>query len=111
MKSNAKLSGLWLSPFVVSARLPILWMESMNPDPRRRNETNRMVVEKLAAVQEGVAAAQIAFGAAMAESAAALMIGMTPKSTPGGLAMSMIDASLAPAARRVRANHKRLGKR
>jgi len=111
MKHDAKLSGLWLSPFVVAARLPILWVEAMNPDPRRRGETNRMVAEKVAAVHEGIVGAQVAFGAAMAESAAALMFGQAPKATPETLAHSMISAGLAPAAKRVRANHRRLGKR
>jgi hypothetical protein len=110
MKPQSKLAGLWLSPLVVSARLPILWLEALNPDPRRRDETNRMVVEKIAAVQEGIVASQLALGAAMAEASAALMFGMTPKGTPKALVDSMIHAGLAPAARRVRANHRRLGR-
>ncbi len=111
MKLDQKLAGLWLAPLVVSARLPILWFEALDPDPSRREETNRMVVEKISAVQEGVVAAQLAFVSACAEAGAALMFGMTPKGTPRALMRSMVHAGLAPAARRVKANHRRLGKR
>jgi hypothetical protein len=108
---NTDLSGLWLAPFVVAARMPILWYEALNPDPASRDETNRMVVEKLAAAQEGLVAAQAAFGQAAAESAAAMMFGRLPRNTPRSTAQAMVQASLAPAARRVKANAKRLGKR
>lgn len=111
MKHNSNLAGLWLTPFVIGARLPILWFEALDPDPSRRSETNRMVVEKVAAVQEGMVAAQLALASACAEATAALMFGMTPKGTPRGVMQSMFNAGLAPAARRVKANHKRLGKR
>lgn len=111
MKLDAKLAGLWLSPLVVTARLPIVWFEAMNPDPRRRSETNRMVVEKVVAMQEGIVASQLALGAAMAEASVAMMFGLTPKGTPKAVVHRMINAGLAPAARRVRANHRRLGKR
>lgn len=111
MKTDAKLTGLWLAPLVVGARLPILWFEALDPDPSRRAETNRMVVEKVAAVQEGVVAAQLALASACAEATVAMMFGMRPKGTLGGIAQSMFNAGLAPAARRVKANHKRLGKR
>ena len=111
MKRDAKLAGLWLSPLVVAARLPILWFEALIPDPGRRKETNRMVVEKVAAMQEGLVASQLALGAAMAEASVAMMFGLKPKGTPEALTQRMINAGLAPAARRVRANHRRLGKR
>jgi heme A synthase len=109
--TDLDLSGLWLSPFVVASRMPILFYESLNPDPSRRNETNRMVVEKLAAAQEGMLAAQVAFGRAVAENMAAFAFGQVPKATPRKTAQAMMNAGLAPAARRVKANAKRLGKR
>ena len=109
--SYPDLSGLWLSPLVVMSRMPILLMESMNPDPSRRSETNRMVSEKMVAVQEGAIAAQMALGNAMVESFAAVAFGQMPKSTPRGTADAMVRAGLAPAARRVKANAKRLSKR
>jgi heme A synthase len=109
--SDRDLSALWLSPFVIASRLPILFAESLNPTPSRRRETNRMVVEKLAAIQEGVVAAQLALGAAVAENMAALAFGQTARSTPRKTADAMLRAGLAPAARRVRANAKRLGQR
>ncbi len=111
MKPDQTLAGLWLAPLVVGARLPILFFEALDPNLSRRAETNRMVLEKVAAVQEGVVAAQIALASACAEATVALMFGMTPKGTPRGLMRSMVHAGLGPAARRVKANHKRLGKR
>jgi hypothetical protein len=109
--TDRNLSGLWLSPFVVANRLPILFFEAMNPDPSRRSETNRMVAEKMAATQEGVFAAQMTLGHAMMESLAAMTFGQMPKSTPRNTAHAMMHASLAPAAKRVRANARRLAKR
>ncbi|MGL4240522.1 MAG: hypothetical protein ACRCTI_05350 [Beijerinckiaceae bacterium] len=111
MASRHDLTGLWLSPFVVMSRMPILFGEALNPDPRRRDETNRMVAEKWAAAQEGFLAAQMALGHAMVENMAALTFGQRPQSTPRNTAEAMVKAGLAPAARRVRANVKRLGKR
>jgi heme A synthase len=109
--TDPDLSGLWLSPFVIASRLPILFYESLNPDPSRRNETNRMVAEKWAAAGEGVLAAQVALGKAMAETMAAVAFGQVPRATPRRTAEAMVKAGLAPAARRVKANAKRLGKR
>ncbi len=82
MKPDEKLAGLWLTPLVVSARLPILWFEALDPDPSRRSETNRMVVEKVVAVQEGLVAAQLALVKACADATVAMMFGMTPKGSP-----------------------------
>ncbi len=108
---NPDLSGLLLSPMVVTARMPILWYEALNPDPSRRNETNRMVAEKFAAAQEGMLAAQVALGKAIADTTAAMFFGRVPTSTPRNTAEAMMQAGLAPAARRVKANAKRLAKR
>lgn len=109
--NRSDLSGLWLSPFVIASRMPILFYEALNPDPSRRNETNRMVAEKMAAAQEGMLAAQIALGHAVAENMAAFAFGQTPKATPRKTAHAMMNAGLGPAARRVKANAKRLSKR
>jgi hypothetical protein len=108
---NPDLSGLWLSPMVMAARMPILMYESLNPDPSRRNETNRMVTEKVAAAQEGMLAAQIAFGRAVTENAISMLFGRMPRSTPQNTAEAMVQAGLAPAARQVKANARRLTKR
>jgi hypothetical protein len=109
--TRSDLSGLWLSPFVMASRMPILWAESLNPNPGSRSETNRMMAEKMAAVQEGALAAQTTLGQAMLETWAALAFGQVPKTTPRNTADAMMQAGLAPAARRVKANAKRLGKR
>jgi hypothetical protein len=110
-KTSAALSGLnglWLSPLVVAARMPVLMAEALNPDPSRRTETNRMVQEKVAATQEGIVAAQLALGQACMETFAALAFGQIPRTTPGNTADAMMQAGLAPAARKVKANIKRL---
>jgi hypothetical protein len=109
--SRHDIAGLWLAPFVIASRMPILLAEAMNPDPSRRDETNRMVSEKMAAMQEGAVAAQLALGQAMIETMTAFAFGQTAKSTVRGTANAIMRAGLAPAARRVKANAKRLGKR
>jgi hypothetical protein len=109
--NRSDLSGLWLSPYVMASRMPILLAEALHPNPGSRNETNRMMAEKLAAVHEGTLAAQTALGQAVLETWAALAFGQVPKATPRKTANAMMQASLAPAARRVKANAKRLGKR
>jgi hypothetical protein len=108
---NPDLSGLWLSPMVMAARMPILMYESLNPDPSRRNETNRMVTEKVAAAQEGMLAAQVAFGRAVTENTISMLFGRMPRSTAHNTAEAMVQAGLAPAARVVKANARRLTKR
>ena len=109
-RNNPDLSSLWLSPFVVASRLPTLFTEALNPDPTKRVETNRMVAEKVAAFQDGVLGAQLAFGAAFIENATALAFGKLPAATAKDMASSMVRAGLAPAARMVKANAKRLRK-
>jgi hypothetical protein len=104
------LSGLMFAPIVVWARMPILWYEAMNPDPSRRNETNRMVVEKIAAAQEGLVAAQFMIASATFEAGVAIMAGTSPQRATGRAADKVMRAGLAPVARRVRANARRLSK-
>jgi hypothetical protein len=104
------LSGLLFAPAVVWARMPILWYESMNPDPSRRNETNRMVVEKIAAAQEGIVAAQMMIASATLEAGLAVLSGASPHRATEKAANKVMRAGLAPAARRVRANARRLAK-
>ena len=90
--------------------MPTLFTEALNPDPTKRVETNRMVAEKVAAFQDGVLGAQLAFGAAFIENATALAFGKLPAATAKDMASSMVRAGLAPAARMVKANAKRLRK-
>jgi hypothetical protein len=103
------VSGLVLAPMVIWARLPIIWYEALNPDPSRRSETNRMVVEKIAAAQEGIVAAQLAVAQATVDAGFALMAGSSPARETRKAAEKIMTAGLAPAARRVRANARRLG--
>jgi hypothetical protein len=110
-RNNVDLSGLWLSPFVIASRLPTLFTEALNPDPTKRVETNRMVAEKVSALQDGILGAQLAFGRAFIENATALAFGKVPASSANDTASSMMNAGLAPAARMVKANAKRLRKK
>jgi hypothetical protein len=110
-RNDPDLSGLWLSPFVVASRLPTLFTEALNPDPTKRIETNRMVNEKVTAFQDGILGAQLAFGTAFMENATALAFGRLPAANAKDMASSMMSASLAPAARLVKANAKRLRKK
>jgi hypothetical protein len=105
---SSDLGSLWLAPMVMAARMPILWYEALNPDTSKRNETNRMVSEKLAAAQEGWVAAQAAFGQAIINNMTSVLLGQVPRETPRSTAAAMMHAGLKPTARRLRANAKRL---
>jgi hypothetical protein len=107
-RRNDDVSGLVLAPMVIWARLPILWYEALNPDPSRRSETNRMVVEKIAAAQEGMLAANLAVAQATFDAGFAMMAGSSPARETRKAAERIMQAGLAPAARRVRANARRL---
>ncbi|MGL5136538.1 MAG: hypothetical protein ACRC7G_02105 [Beijerinckiaceae bacterium] len=107
---HTDLSSLWLTPFVMASRMPIIWFEAMNPDPSRRDETNRMISEKVIATQEGMVAVQVALGSAVAENMAAMAFGLQPRATASNTASAMMRAGLAPAAKRVKANARRLAK-
>jgi hypothetical protein len=108
MARKDDIAGLIFAPMVIWARMPIIMYEAMNPDPSRRDETNRMVVEKIAATQEGVVAAQMAMAEAAVAGSLAVMRGHSPAVAATRAAERVMRASLAPAARRVRANAKRL---
>lgn len=102
------LSGLMFAPAVVWARMPILWYEAMNPDPSRRIETNRMVAEKIAATHEGMVATQMAMATAAFDMGMSMLGGASPQTATERAARKVMRAGLAPAARRVKANARRL---
>jgi hypothetical protein len=103
------LTDLAWAPFVVASRMPILMFEAMNPDPRQRSETTRMVTEKVAAAQEGMMAAQFALVSASINAGVAMLTGRMPD-TPRQTASKVMAASLQPSARRVKANMRRLSR-
>jgi hypothetical protein len=100
-----------LAPMVVALRLPYLWWEAFGGNAFGRRESTVMVTEKLEALRRGAAAAQVeavhvAFDAALA--AARLKPQQSAELLLSG-PQRIANAALRPAARRVRANVKRLG--
>lgn len=77
-------------------RLPILWWGMVSPTPKSNAEITRMVVEKQLAFVEGIMAMQIEL----------VRQAMTPWWQWSG--SDAHHAAVAPAARRVKANAKRL---
>lgn len=114
--------NLALAPLVVAQRLPLLWLEGLRaatPGPGRP-EAERMITEKLLALQLGLVGAQVeAFKAALAVGTAIGQAGMKGSAAPAaavGGAMAtgsrrIAEAALAPAGKRVRGNLRRLSRR
>jgi hypothetical protein len=102
-------ADLFLSPLVVAQRLPLLWLEAAGLS-QGRPESKRMVAEKVAAITEGMAAAQVEMHSLWWQSVLALSRGLRP---PGPLTATarVTNAALGPAAKRVRSNVRRLKKR
>lgn len=106
---------LAFAPLVIAQRLPLLWAEAaraaMGQAPSAgRPEAERMVTEKISALHSGLAAAQIRLWQDSVTAGMALWQGNAPQAariaaqTPA----KMAHEAAAPAARRVRANRKRL---
>ncbi len=102
-------SDLFLSPLVVAQRLPLLWLEAAGLS-QGRPESGRMVTEKVAAIAEGMAAAQIEMHSIWWQSVLAMSRGARPLG-PFAATARVTQAALTPAARRVRSNVRRLKKR
>lgn len=102
-------SDLILAPLVVMQRLPVIWTEAFLPYGGRP-ESRRMVDEKMAAVLEGVVAAQVEVQLIMIQSAIGAMSGIRP---PGPVTTTarLAQAALRPSAKRVKANVRRLSRR
>jgi hypothetical protein len=81
---------------IIARRMPVLWWGMVNPAAADRAEMTRMVVEKQMAFAEACFAMQL-------ETFRMMMAPWTPAS-----ADRMMQAALAPAARRVKANARRL---
>jgi hypothetical protein len=81
---------------VVMRRMPVLWWGILNPSASAQAEMTRMVVEKQMAMIEACAAMQVE------------MVRMMMAPFSAGSAERMMQAALAPAARRVKANVRRL---
>jgi hypothetical protein len=100
------------APFVIAQRLPLLWWEAMGGNSKGPRESRIMVTEKVEAAQRGLFAAQREAMTLGFEMQLAALRG-----DPVRAARIMADgqrriaeAALRPAARRVGANTKRLGR-
>ena len=81
---------------IIARRLPVIWWGMVNPTASSQAEITRMVVEKQMAFAESFVAVQ-------AELLRVMLAPWTPASTD-----RLMQAALAPAARRVKANRRRL---
>jgi hypothetical protein len=95
MKHSPYEMGLSASE-IIARRLPVIWMGLMNPTAASNAEMTKMVVEKQMAFAEACFAVQM-------ELVRMMFSPWTPASTD-----RMMQAALAPAARRVKANVRRL---
>ena len=82
-------------------RLPILWWAAVWPSPAAHAETRHMVVEKQMALVEGLLAFQVEFTKLWFQPWWAARL-------PHEAAQHLAQAATAPAARRVKANARRL---
>jgi len=85
----------------IMRRMPTLWWGMMAPSPAAHAEITRMVIEKQAAFLEGVFALQMEF---IRQMMSPVLVARRPLQAAEHLAR----AATAPAARRVKANARRL---
>ena len=95
MKHSAYDMGLSAGE-IIARRMPLLWWGMVSPTASSRAEMTRMVIEKQMAFAESLVAVQ-------AEAFRMMLSPWTPAS-----AERVIQAALAPAARRLKANQRRL---
>lgn len=100
---------LMFAPMVAMMRLPLLSAEARNPGALP-TETIRASAEKIAAVAEGVLAAQTAYSTAMLAFWPEVLAGRTPSILSNRLTEKAVAAALKPASKRVRANYRRLSR-
>jgi hypothetical protein len=81
---------------IVARRMPVIWWGLWSPTASSQREMARMVIEKLMAFLEACAAVQ-------GEILRMMLAPMTPASGD-----RLIEAAIAPAAKRVKANVRRL---
>ncbi len=111
-RSYAATDMAMLAPMVIAMRMPALMWEMATPhfaSRRKGEEGHRAVAEKAAAVVEGYAAAQ----AEMLNAWTSLWLETAKGDVPDPARIArkvqdITDASLEPAAKRVRANYRRL---
>lgn len=103
-------SSLFLVPYVVSKRLPVLWLEAIGFAPPGRRESERMVTEKVDAMTQGLLAAQVELVKASFAMGTAVMAGRSPLTPALDGAERMTEAALRPGERKLRRNAVRLAR-
>jgi hypothetical protein len=101
--------NLMLAPMVAAMRLPLMASESRGANPFGV-ETQRAIVEKSAAIAEGIFAAQMSMIQSAWRFWPEVLSGRTPSVLNGVAAERSMNAALKPASRRVKANFKRLAR-
>lgn len=103
-----------LTPFVVSLRMPFVMWELATPYFARHRysaEGNRAIVEKTAAIMESYGSVHAELLQSWARIWLGAMAGEVPNAKIISRAMQdVVDAGVEPAAKRVRANYRRLRK-
>jgi hypothetical protein len=102
------VADLMLAPAVVMLRLPVMAAEASGLG--WRDESVRAVSEKVAAVAEGVAAAQLSMIDSWSRFWPEVMTGQAPSMLNGVALERSVNAALRPASQRVKANFKRLAR-
>jgi hypothetical protein len=102
--------NLMLAPMVAAMRLPMMANEGRWANPLGV-ETQRAIVEKNAALAEGMVAAQMSLIQSASGFWLDILSGSTPSLLNGVAAERSIRAALKPASRRVKANFRRLSPR
>jgi hypothetical protein len=95
MKHSAVEMGVSAAE-IVARRMPVIWWGMWNPTASSQREMTRMVVEKQMAIVEACVAVQV-------EMFRMMLAPVTPASGD-----RLVQAAIAPAAKRVKANVRRL---
>ena len=96
-----------LAPMVALMRLPLIAAEARNSG-KWAAESALAINEKMAAMAEGVFAAQMSLLGSASQFWPEVLAGKTPSVLSGVAVERSLDAALAPASRRVAANFRRL---
>lgn len=102
------MTPLFLAPIVVSQRMPLLWLEAMGIASPGRQESERMVTEKVDAVSQGVVAAQMEMMRATIAIGTAFWTGRSPVAAAIRGTHRVARAAVIPGHRKMRSNIKRL---
>lgn len=102
------MNSLFLAPLVIAHRLPQLMFEAFHPNPFAREESTLAVTEKVAALTEGMIAAQVEAMRAPFLVGLAFLNGRGAAMAAFNTPRKVARAAVEPMERRVRANVHRL---